>query len=54
VSKATATDLAFIKSDNPVLELMRQVMVRREIEANRNLVDKPVVNHDYLHALGLE
>ena len=54
MNKATVTDLAFVKSDNPLLELLRQSIVKREVEANKNLIAKPVINHNYLHALGLE
>lgn len=51
---ATVTDLAFIKSKDPLLELLRQSIVKREIEANKNLIAKPLINHNYLHALGIE
>lgn len=52
--KLTPTDLAFSKSSDPVLELFRQILVKQDTEANRNLIAKPVINHNYLHALGIE
>lgn len=54
MNKATATDLAFMKSENPILELLRQTIIRREVEANKNTEIKLTVNHDYLRSIGME